>query len=515
MKLLTKELGSMVQEMSTEDNTDAWLRLAAGTPEACIEFINTYCKTLNPDLDPPEVPFTLYDYQQDFIKVLFDALGRKMVHVDKSRQMGLSWVSQAFKLYCLLFVPGFSSLTLSHKLKQVDDGGENSTIKSLFGRIKFMKERLPEWMQKKAGVLFTHARITAEPINPGAFISGEAASSDAARSGAYLFGDWDEMAFTPFARTIRAGWSRSVRGGVYLSTPHGKHNEFARLKRLQAEKLDHVSIHWRKHPVYGAGAYQDDNGRWRSPWYDRETASMTDDEIASELDISYEGSIAGIIYREWRGDFVVSPDIPYESNLPLCFGWDFGKADNTAIIISQFNRDEEHILRAYADNEMLPFQHMEVVKRLLSEIGYRGDYADIQHYADPSGINRPIAQGNSVVREYEALFCALAAGRTVQFSLPRYGTEDGIRTCRRRLKAGRVYVSEQAACFVEAIESYRRKNDSQGNVKDDAEPEHDWSSHPMDAWRYMVTGIFGVDIVNPQRGKLWAAGGRPREQWRM
>lgn len=506
-------------ERDKEIHDAEWERLAAGDADECIRFINTHCITLNPDAEPAEVEFALYGYQAGLIRRLFDALcGRRFIHLDKSRQMGVSWLVQAFKLYCLLFVQNFSSLTLSRKANDVDDGGENSTVDSLFGRVRFMCRRLPGWMQARAGVNFTSLRITAA-CNPGAYLVGEGANPEAARHGSYMFGDWDEMARTPFARTVRAGWRRSVRAGIYLSTPKGKNNEFARLKKTVADGLEHVSLHWRLHPVYGEGAYRDEDGRWRSPWYDTETQDMTDEEVASELDISYEGSAAGLIYREWSADFVVSPDIPFDPALPLCMGWDFGVGDDTVAIISQINGKEERILRAYAANDLLPYQHFASIEAILEEIGFGGDsalcvWADIRHYADPSGISRNLTTKTSVVAEYERLFRERAGGRSVRFDLPRFSVEDGIRACRRRLKAGRVRVSERATVFIDAIEAYRRETDREGNVREDAKPRHDWASHPMDAWRYLSTGVFGVRGGAPQGGARFLAGGRRRQDWR-
>ncbi|MFH1538656.1 MAG: hypothetical protein ABIH66_06840 [bacterium] len=518
-------------ELAKQIEADAeWGRLATGDAKGCICFINEYCITLNPDAEPAETRFELYDYQAGLIRRLFGALfEQRFVHIDKSRQMGISWLTQAFKLYCLLFVPGFSSLTLSRKANDVDDGGENSTADSLFGRVRFMFEKLPDWMRERADAKFTHLRVTAA-CNPGAFLVGEGANPEAARHGSYMFGDWDEMARTPFARTIRAGWRRSVRSGIYLSTPKGKNNEFARLKKTKAEKLEHTSIHWRLHPAYGEGAYRDEDGRWRSPWYDRETQDMTDDEVAGELDISYEGSVAALIYKEWSPDFIVSPDIPYDPALPLCMGWDFGIADDTFVEISQISGKEERILRAYSGSGMLPHQHFANIETILEEIGFYGESAlcastpcvstlrvvsDIRHYADPSGLSRSIATGSSVIHEYEMLFTKKAVGRSVRFNTPRHSVEDGIRACRRRLKAGLVRVSGRAAVFIDAIEAYGRETDREGNVKEGAAPRHDWSSHPMDGWRYRVTGVFGVREGGRRAGARVLAGGRKREDWKV
>lgn len=100
-----------------------------------------------------EVPFELFPFQREFIVDLWDAIleGQKPiskrekptnVFVEKSRQMGLSWLISGVFLYGYLF-HNHKYLVISQKEDDVDKKGD---MKSLFEKIRFMIRMLPDWM---------------------------------------------------------------------------------------------------------------------------------------------------------------------------------------------------------------------------------------------------------------------------------------------------------------------------------------------------------------------------------
>jgi hypothetical protein len=78
-----------------------------------------------------------------------------------------------------------------------------------------------------------------------------------------------------------------------------------------------LSPHWSLHPEKNKGLYRDKDGKLRSPWYDNtiKAKKMTPSAVARELDINYELSVEGVIFKQFqemhifRGEFEVNPDL--------------------------------------------------------------------------------------------------------------------------------------------------------------------------------------------------------------
>lgn len=100
-----------------------------------------------------EIPFELFPFQREFVIDTWEAImeGQKPiikrehptnVFVEKSRQMGLSWLIAGIFLYGFLF-HNHKYLMISQKEDDVDKKGD---MKSLFEKIRFMIRMLPSWM---------------------------------------------------------------------------------------------------------------------------------------------------------------------------------------------------------------------------------------------------------------------------------------------------------------------------------------------------------------------------------
>lgn len=88
-----------------------------------------------------------------------------------------------------------------------------------------------------------------------------------------------------------------------------------------------LSLHWILHEEKRKGLYYDDNNKARSDWYDHEIQSkkMSPSAVARELDISYEGSVEGIIFPEFnRRIHVYKGDIDINPRLAVVRYFDYG-----------------------------------------------------------------------------------------------------------------------------------------------------------------------------------------------
>ena len=278
------------------------------------------------------IPFILFEYQCEFIDDCFDAFltSRKPledrfeflewidkdgyiqhkrvpiptdVFVDKSRQMGLSWTITGFLLYLFIF-HGAKAHVISQKDDYVDKAGD---IKSIFEKFRFMIRLLPEWMlppglEKESATEYNKTKLIGRSDDTGV-LTGESSNPNAGTGGTYDVGFIDEMSKIGHAAQINTSMSRATPMRIMNGTPKGKTTEFYRMRKLaEAGAFRWHHIHWSEHPFY------------TEEWYEAQKLKSSPEEIAQELDISYDNSMVGRVYTEFTGEM---QDIEYDYTLPL------------------------------------------------------------------------------------------------------------------------------------------------------------------------------------------------------
>lgn len=287
------------------------------------------------------VPFLLFDYQVETIDGFLESVnGGERVFLEKSRQMGISWLVCAFALWGFLF-RDWKILFLSQKEDYVDKIGD---MQSLFQKIRFMVVKLPKWMLPMPDRDFNDPKYKIDKwINaymprlrihkPAGFgtgsISGESANKNASTGGTYRFVFMDEMAKMENARGINTAVQATTGCIIYNSTPLGKFNEYYRMRTLAIKgKMRMMRLHWSRNPFY------------TREWYEWKTHAMLPEDIAQEFEINYEGSVEGRVYPTFAniptGDCKFGR-YEYDPYLPLYISIDnsHGGIDNHAIIVAQ------------------------------------------------------------------------------------------------------------------------------------------------------------------------------------
>lgn len=275
------------------------------------------------------VPFLLFDFQAKTIDELLEAVEKwERVFLEKSRQMGISWIVCAFALWWWLF-RDWKILFLSQKEDYVDKIGD---MQSLFQKIRFMTMELPKWMLPNEFSVDTHMprlRIYKPKGYGTGSIAGESANKNASTGGTYKFVFMDEMSKMENASSINTAIQATTGCIIYNSTPMGKFNEYYRMRLLALEKkMKHIRLHWSLNPMYSR------------EWYEWRTRAMTVEQIAQELEISYDASVTGRVYPRFAniptGDCRFG-HYEYDPYLPLYCSIDHshGGTDNFAIILAQ------------------------------------------------------------------------------------------------------------------------------------------------------------------------------------
>lgn len=194
-------------------------------------FLTHYCRTINEhqegeaDKRHPQQTELIPDWPH--IRALVSALWPpRDVVIEKSRRMFASWVAMAAVLHDLTF-ESWSDMIISQQEKSVDDGGQLSSWQSLFGKIRFLHDHLPPWLQSPLQIKSCRIVNTAT----GAAVIGYAAGTNPGRGGGFRRAICDEFAHVEHSeQVLTAVGPACPNGKVLISTPHGTACAFHRIR---------------------------------------------------------------------------------------------------------------------------------------------------------------------------------------------------------------------------------------------------------------------------------------------
>jgi len=252
--------------------------------EDLLFYVNTFCWTYDPRKPTASIPFLTYDFQDETLLDMDESIGKRDILIQKSRDMGASWMLLTLFEWRWHFKSGQSFLLVSRNEDYVDKPGNP---KSLFWKIDFLHKNQPSYLLPE--MTRTKLRLTNE--RNGSSIDGESTTGDVARGDRRTAIGMDEFAAFDVDAGYRALASTrdATRCRIFNSTPSGSSNAFYDL--AHKDEIKKVRLHWSRHPDKAAGLYHDQEGRPRSPWYDEECKRVTTPrEIAQELDIDFTGS---------------------------------------------------------------------------------------------------------------------------------------------------------------------------------------------------------------------------------
>ncbi len=244
------------------------------------QFVHDWCMTFDPRMAeiglPSTMPFLLFPKQVEFFDWLLARWrGREDGLAEKSRDIGMSWMCIGFACWMFLFKPGTVVGFGSRKEEYVDDLNDP---KSLFWKFRNMLDLLPSEFRPVGFDRKKHATYM-NLVNPeiGSSVVGEAGNNigRGARTSVYLV---DEAAFLERADTVDAALSQTSNCKLYVSTPNGEGNTFARKRK--AGRIPVFTFRWQDDP------------RKTQAWYEKQVRDLDPVVLAQEVDISYSASVA-------------------------------------------------------------------------------------------------------------------------------------------------------------------------------------------------------------------------------
>ena len=243
-----------------------------------VHWCNTWGWTYDPRTKPTTLPFNLFPKQAKFLTWLAAREARQEDGlVEKSREVGASWLCCVYALHGWLFREGFQCGFGSRKLEYVDVAGDP---KSVFEKLRVLLSSLPAWMLPPGWRWKDHS-CYCRLLNPhnGATITGEGGDNigRGGRSSIYFV---DEAAYLERPQLVDRALSQTTRCRIDVSTPNGPGNPF-HTKRFSG-RVEVFTLHWRDDP------------RKDEAWYGEQKRRFDPVTVAQEIDISYTASIEGI-----------------------------------------------------------------------------------------------------------------------------------------------------------------------------------------------------------------------------
>jgi phage terminase large subunit len=245
------------------------------------QFINDWGMTFDPrnverDL-PSTIPFLLFQKQEDWInEAVAHWKAQSPLLTEKTRDMGMSWLSVALACTLCLHYQGLAIGFGSRKEEYVDKIG---SPKSLFYKARMFMQMLPPefrggWNPANA----PHMRINFP--ESGSNISGESGDGIGRgdRTSIYFV---DESAFLERPQLVEASLSQTTNCRIDISTPNGLGNPFS--EKRHSGRFDVFTFHWRDDP------------RKDDAWYKKQQDTLDPVTLAQEVDINYQASVEGVL----------------------------------------------------------------------------------------------------------------------------------------------------------------------------------------------------------------------------
>jgi phage terminase large subunit len=259
------------------DRLGLWEHERSACAGSVSHFVGQWCYTVDPR-DLSVWPFDPFPRQLEFLAWLQDRERRQESGlVEKSRDMGVTWLCCAYALHGWLFRPNFACGFGSRKLELVDRLGD---LDSIIEKVRYMLYGLPRQLVPPGFRRKDHDNL-ARLVNPdnGSSVTGEG-GDHIGRGGRKTLYFVDEAAFLERPDQVERSLSETTRVRVDVSTPNGPGNPFAR-KRFGG-----------KVPVFTLHAL--DDPRKGPAWYAKRKTELDPVTFAQEVDIDYSASVEGI-----------------------------------------------------------------------------------------------------------------------------------------------------------------------------------------------------------------------------
>jgi hypothetical protein len=211
-------------------------------------WLNGFCWTYDPRLPLNKIPFITFEFQDYLLHELFKSLGRYDILIEKSRDMGVSWICLAMYAHQVQFEEFQMFMMVSRKADYVYKKDDPDC---LFWKLEYLLKTQPEFMDATYNIV--EMNLTKPERNNT--VKGESATGDMGRGGRNRSIFKDEFAAFSKDDGFRAlaATADNTNNRIFNSTPQGTGDAFYEVR--QNPNTTRVTLHWSEDPRKNAGMY--------------------------------------------------------------------------------------------------------------------------------------------------------------------------------------------------------------------------------------------------------------------
>lgn len=269
------------------------------------------------------------------------------------------------------------------------------------------------------------------------------------------------------------GWA------LFISTPRG-HNHFESLLRAgerednwfsEISTADDTNVFTQEELLEELRLMQDLHG-------DEYGKALWLQEYFCSFDAAIPGAIWGDCLDKAQKEGRIA-DIAIDTALPVDTGWDLGRTDSTAIWFRQLVGRDIHIVDHHNSNGKDVQFYVDLLLSKAKEHKIKYGTHWLPHDARPRTL---AAGGKSILQQFND--AAKVHPELGRFAIvPRLDVQEGIQAARKTFPYCRFHKT-RCEKGLASLRNYHRKWDDEKKMFLD-HPEHDWSSHDADAFRYL------------------------------
>lgn len=472
--------------IEAKDNIELQQILIKKCSDDPLFFFNMFLWTFKPkavwsEWEPsnPNLPFITYDFQDKYILDIIECIETQQDNItEKSREMWFSWQVLWISLWWFLF-KSRSWLIWSYKEDYVDT---QWNMDSSFERLRYNLERLPSWIKPN------------DLISKYMSISSKELRAEIAWDSWKNFGTWwrrkyiflDEFALWETSETAFRKTKDVTNCRIFWWTPEWKTNIYWKIMTNHPD-YSHIQIkkfrlHWTLHPLK------------TQQWYEKQKQQRTKLEVAQELDISYDNSVAWAVYEDFE-KMVQFKEVEYNPQFKLYSSWDFWR-DSNAVIVWQkdFQHNKLYILKAikrvnwdikkfWAFITWVPIQWYEYDKEDLGEIEEMNKLKWLYawHFWDPYNWDAVTTNATKSIKD-------ILWELWIYLTLKTWSTVES-RITATKLSLNRIIINyNKCINLVESMRQskYPKTREWSQATTEKTKPVHDENSHYRTAFEYFI-----------------------------
>jgi hypothetical protein len=439
-----------------------------------------------------------WKYLKKFLKAIKN---NRRIFVLKSRQQFVSTFACLYVLWLLLYSDRAMSIFI---ISETRKKAYNGTKTSLYGRIFYAYDNLPDWM-KTTIIPKTFPEITLTSEVTGVNITFSACTDSAGRGDSYDLVIVDEYAWMEgfIAKDLISGLLPNSYALWAISTPRGKNHFWKLMKDIENKNIEGFIIH----KIHYTDLTEEEDNKRYNIYRETVVKGLQRNFIGRELDFDFEESQEGRCFPDFILNDTILFNRPTKENIlqnRKVGGMDFGIGEPSSLSLYYINPEDNkyHSFLCYEKNNCLPSAFLGSVRDELKRL-YEMNENEIDNiirnseiFGDSSGKNRSQTEDTNLIKEYHDL------GMKGLTPSKKTSNKDGIYAIHQLLEKKMIMeyydVENSEDCITKHIRDCHYHIGRTGVITSVDEYDHDsisFSSHKMDCLKYLAINETRIGVI--------------------